>query len=117
MENTQLEAAIIKAVEEYIANFDRYDSNPQVRINPATLEVTLVNGSDRLAEVEDSDEAIENAALAHGMANQEAMDYQVTQNPDFYAVKPLLRPHGDTSVPDRRAILAIARHYPPLSKP
>ena len=55
MENTQLEAAIIKAVEEYIANFDRYDSNPQVRINPATLEVTLVNGSDSLAEVEDSD--------------------------------------------------------------
>lgn len=111
MENNTLFAALDEAVQLYIDNFDRYDSNPQLRINPDTLTVQLVNGSDMLAELEDSDEAVENAAHAHGMANQEAMDFQVTRNPDFVAVKSLLKPDGDTSVPDPAALHALARNY------
>ena len=65
-------------VNTYIENFDRFDSDPQLKVIPATLDVALVNGSERSDAVEDSDEAIENAAAAHGMANQETMDYQVS---------------------------------------
>ena len=74
--------------------------------------MALVNGSERSDAVEDSDEAIENAAAAHGMANQETMDYQVTRNPDYYAVKRLLAASGpDHTIPDTTAIEAIASNY------
>lgn len=105
-----------KSVEDnvnfYIGNFYRYDSNPQLRVNPSTLEVTLVNGSDILSEIGDNDEAIESAAAAHGMANQEAADFQVTQNPDFYAVKDLLEAvSDDKTLPDEKAIEEIVKVY------
>lgn len=111
MDRSRLESIITDAVELYINNFDRYDNNPQLRVNPLTLDVEVVNGSDLAAEIEDSDEAVENAAIAHGMANQEAMDRQVKENPDFYPVKSLLRPKGDTSVPDVVKIRTIVRKY------
>lgn len=98
-------------VNEYIANFYRYDSNPQVRINPDALTAELVNGSDMQSEVEDSDEAVENAAAAQGMETQEAAEYQVEQNPDFYAVKSILKPQGDTDVPDSKKIAEIVDVY------
>ena len=99
-------------VNTYIENFDRFDSDPQLKVIPATLDVTLVNGSERSDAVEDSDEAIENAAAAHGLANQETMDYQVTRNPDYYAVKRLLAASGpDHTIPDTTAIEAIASNY------
>ena len=99
-------------VNTYIENFDRFDSDPQLKVIPATLDVALVNGSERSDAVEDSDEAIENAAAAHGMANQETMDYQVTRNPDYYAVKRLLAASGpDHNIADTTASEAIASNY------
>lgn len=98
----------------YIDNFDRFDSNPQLRVNPDTLAVTLVDGRDLAAEMEDSDEAVENAAIAQGMEAQESSDYQVTRNPDFYAVKPLLKALADGGTsPDTGALRAIADVYFP----
>ena len=98
-------------VNTYIENFDRFDSDPQLKVIPATLDVALVNGSERSDAVEDSDEAFGSAA-AHGMANQETMDYQVTRNPDYYAVKRLLAASGpDHTIPDTTAIEAIASNY------
>ena len=103
---------ITRLVNEYIDNFDRFDSNPQIRVNPAKLSATLVNGSDMTAEIEDNDEAIEDAAAADGLATEDAADYQVSQNPDFYSVKQFLQvtPSGAT-IPNPVAIKNIAKKY------
>lgn len=99
-------------VDFYINNFDRFDTNPQLRVNPDTLNVTLVNGSDILSEIGDNNEALEAAAAAHGMAYQEAADFQVTQNPDFYAVKNLLEVvSDDKTIPDEANIEEIVKTY------
>lgn len=112
MKSDEFKKNIIEAVNTYIGNFDRFDNNPQLRVNPATLAVTLVNGSDMLTAIGDNDEAIEAAAASHGMANQEAADFQVTQNPDFYSLKTLIKatPDGGT-VPDDKAVDAIVKTY------
>lgn len=107
-----LEESITRLVNEYIDNFDRFDSNPQIRINPSTLSATLVNGSDMLTALADNDEALEEAAAADGLETEEAADYQTAQNPDFYAVKKLLLSSraGNTS-PNSEAIRKIVSHY------
>lgn len=104
--------SITRLVNEYIENFDRFDSNPQIRINPVRKTATLVNGSDMEAEIEDNDEAIENAAAADGLATEDAADYQSSRNPDFYAIKSLLQvsPSGAT-IPAPAAIRAVADKY------
>lgn len=105
------EAVIVSAVNDYIENFDRYDSNPQLAINPMNLSVSLINESEMADAIEDSDEAVENAAIAQGIATQDAADYQVKRNPDFYPVKSFLRPLGDTDVPDKMKIYHLAARY------
>lgn len=102
---------ITAKVQLYIDNFDRFDSNPQLRINPFNLHSELVNGSDLYAEIEDSDEAVENASAAVGGASEEYTDYQVKQNPDFYPVKKLLQATKDSDVPSGVAIARIADIY------
>lgn len=113
MTREEFKKAIVDNVTFYINNFYRFDSNPQLRINPDTKLVTLVNGSDKLTAIGDNDEAVEAAAASHGMANQEAADFQVTQNPDFYAVKPLLKAvdSGEGDEPDEKAIEKIVASY------
>ena len=98
MTREEFKKSVEDAIQLYIDNFYRFDSNPQVRVNPTTLSVELVNGADILAGIGDNDEAIEAAAASHGMANQEAADFQVSLNPDYYAVKPMLEatPDGGT---------------------
>lgn len=105
-----------KTVEDniniYINNFYRFDSNPQLNINPDTLVVTLENGSDSLTDRADNEEALEAAAASHGMASQEASEYQVTRNADFYAVKPLLEATRDGGTrPKESAVEAIVQNY------
>lgn len=111
MDRKEFIKKVTEAVSEYIDNFDRFDSNPQLRVDPETLEIAIVNGSEMQSAVEDSDEAIEDAAAAHGMANQETMDAQVGRNPDFYSLKRLLKPKGDTEIPNAEQIRSIASGY------
>lgn len=111
MDAKEFKGHLVDAVQMYIDNFDRFDSNPQLRVNPVSLRVDLVNGSDLIAEIEDSDEAVEDAAASQGMANDDATDYQVKQNPDFYPVKKLLQPDGNTDVPSEKEIDRIVREY------
>lgn len=112
MTQNNLTDSIIGLVKEYIENFDMFDSNPQIRINPGTKRAALVNGRDMLAEIEDSNEAIEDAARAEGAETEDASDYQVKQNPDFYPVKSLLKTMPDGRVvPDESGIEKIAVIY------
>lgn len=102
---------ITELVNGYIENFDRYDSNPQLRINPLLKRVELINGADMGAEIEDADEAVENAAIAQNPATEDADDRQVRQNPDFYPVKNFLKPSGNTDIPDAEKIAHLAAKY------
>lgn len=108
----EFEKAIKDLVQEYIDNFDRFDSNPQIRVNPELLYVEVIDGSAMLEGIGDSDEAIEDAAYAEGDETMSATDYQAKENPDFYPVKELLKSTGaHSSEPDMKKIMAIADNY------
>ena len=116
MTNTKLVSAIGNAVERYIEDYDIYDQDPHIRINPANLNVAIVNGRDMLDEIEDSNEAVEDAAGAKGAASEQSTDFQVTQNPDFYALNRLVIVMDDGHmVPNDDAIKNIAANYPEVS--
>ena len=102
--------AVAGMVKIYLDNSYNFDENPQLRVNPVTFDFTIVNGSDMLAEIEDSNEAVEDAAGAEG--DEAATDMQVKQNPDFYSVRRLITtaPNG-SYVPDEAQIDAIAALY------
>lgn len=112
MTKEEFRKKLTDAVESYIENFDRYDSNPQLRVNPLNLDVELIDGRILAEVIEDSDEAVENAAIAEGAATEDAADYQVKQNPSLYAVKALLATRSDGKVvPDEKRINAIVAEY------
>lgn len=104
--------AIVDLVQEYIDNFDRFDSNPQIRVNPELLYVEAINGSAMLEGIGDSEEAFEDAAYAHGDKTMSATDFQEKQDPDFYPIKELLQPiDHNKSIPDLEKIEKIADYY------
>ena len=104
--------AVAGMVKIYLDNSYNFDENPQLRVNPVTFDFTIVNGSDMLAEIEDSNEAFEDAAGAEGDADEATTDMQVKQNSDFYSVRRLITtaPNG-SYVPDEAQIDAIAALY------
>ena len=104
--------AIADLVKEYIDNFDRFDENPQIRVNPELLYVEAINGNAMLEGIGDSEETFEDAAYAHGDESMSATDFQEKQDPDFYPIKDLLKPTGDhSSMPDIEKIEKIADNY------
>lgn len=112
MERSVFVKAVTDLVQEYIDNWDRFDSNPQIRVNPTLLYVEAVDGNAMLEGIGDSDEAIEDAAYAEGDETMSATDYQAKENPDFYPIKDLIKPVGhNISVPDPEKIEKIADEY------
>lgn len=103
--------SIGRMIQLYIDNADRFDSNPQLRVNPATLEASVVNGSDMLAELENSNENVEIEAGAEGAGAQDDADFQAGRNPDFYAVSRLVSETADRTRPDLAAIAELAESY------
>ena len=104
--------AVTDLVQEYIDNWDRFDSNPQIRVNPELLYVEAIDGSAMLEGLGDSEEAFEDAAYAQGDETMSASDFQEKQDPDFYPIKDLLKQVGhNLSVPDSDKIEAIADNY------
>lgn len=103
--------SIGRMLQLYIDNADRFDSNPQLRVNPATLDASVVNGSDMLAELENSNENVEIEAAAEGAEAQDDADFQAGRNPDFYAVSRLVSETADRTRPDLAAIAELAESY------
>lgn len=104
--------AISDLVQEYIDNWDRFDSNPQIRVNPELLYVEAIDGRAMLEGLGDSEEAFEDAAYAEGDETMSASDYQEKQDPDFYPIKELLKQvDHNVSVPDEEKIEKIADNY------
>lgn len=112
MKREEFADTVKAAVGIYINNIESYDSDPQIRVNPATLAVDMVNGSDLLKAIEYSDEAVENAAASEGDATESATDYQASQDPEFYPVRRLIRYEADGSrAVDMKAVDALVDVY------
>lgn len=104
--------AVADLVQEYIDNWDRFDENPQIRVNPELLYVEAIDGRAMLEGLGDSEEAFEDAAYAQGDETMSATDFQEKQDPDFYPIKELLKADGPgKSVPDMDKIEKIADEY------
>lgn len=104
--------AMTDLIQEYIDNWDRFDTNPQIRVNPELLYVEAVDGKAMLEDLGDSEEAFEDAAYAAGDETMSATDFQEKQDPDFYPIKELIQPAGhNVSVPDVGKIEKIADKY------
>lgn len=112
MTKEELSEAIVHAVTLYTNSPEYFDSNPKIRINPDTLDVTVVNGRDALKGIGFNDEAIEEEALVDGDASESAADFQASQNPDFYAVKDYVRVNSEgKQEPDKAKITRLAKTY------
>ena len=96
----------------YINNADVMGKNAQIRVTPESLYVDLFTEKQFQQAVEDADEAIENAAIAHGAESEEALDFQASQNPDFYPASSLVTKNAEgRSEPSREAIEKVAANY------
>ncbi len=98
-------------VSLYIENDNLFDQSPQLRVNPVALEMTIVNGGDIASDIADSEEIVEAAAGSDRPADEDADDFQVAQNPDFYPVKELITTIDGKRQPAKRAIAQIAGNY------
>ncbi|MCH5220618.1 MAG: hypothetical protein J1F20_08625 [Muribaculaceae bacterium] len=87
MKRTEFTNSVIDLVNDYISDFYEFDGNAQLRVNPALLLVEIENGYAFQEDIEYSDEAVEEAAAAHGDADESATDFQASQDFDYYPVK------------------------------
>lgn len=111
MEKERFIQEVTDLVNEYIGDFTCYGSDAQISVIPETRQPSLCSFADRTAAVEDSDEVVENAAIAEGAATEEYEDYQVTRNPDFYPVDSLFTVKEGQGTPDAAAIRRLADRY------
>lgn len=112
MKRQQFINSVATVVQEYIDNFSSYDKNPQLRINPELLLVEVENGNGYLRDIEYSDEVVESAAAAERPDYEDAMDYQASQNFDYYPVCDFFKVKSDgTGMPDLAAIERLADKY------
>ena len=84
-------------VQEYIENRNFFDPNGQLRINPVSLDQTIITGKAMLDEIEYADEA--------------ATDLQSAQDPDFYTASKLVKKTDKGLEPDSVAIAKVADNY------
>ena len=112
MTREDLIKAINHAVTLYVDAPDYFDANPQLRINPATFDVVAINGKDALEGIADNEEAIEEAAAAQGEETEDVTDWQVAQNPDFYAIKEYVVKDKDGKLKiNEKAVETLAKTY------
>lgn len=99
-------------VNDYINYYIGNDKDPQIRINPLSLNTEFVASRDELLDIAYSNQAVEEAALADDEFTEESTDYQASQDPDYYAVKSLVRTdENGKTVADTKAINAIVDVY------
>lgn len=111
MTRKELNERLTEIVSQYIANAGML-VDPQIRINPVSMDIGVVTAKEMFAEIEDYDEMLEGAAAVEGAADEEKDDYQVSQDPDFYSVKELTVTGPDGKLrPDAAAIDEIAGQY------
>lgn len=98
-------------VQEYIENRSFFDPNGQLRVNPVSLDQTIITGKAMYDEIEYADEAVEEAAGAQGDADESATDFQSAQDPDFYTASKLVKKTDKGLVVDAEAVAKVADNY------
>ena len=112
MKRDEFVETVTGLVWEYINNEDMLGKNAQIRINPQSLFIDLFSEKEFLEGLADSEEAIEDAAYAEGAETEDAADYQVSQNPDFYPVSTLTMKNAEgKTVPSKEAVESVAANY------
>ncbi|MDE5572953.1 MAG: hypothetical protein K2I94_04265 [Muribaculaceae bacterium] len=98
-------------VQEYIDNIHFFEPNGQLRVNPVSLDQTIITGKAMLDEIEYADEAIEDAAGAQGDESESATDLQSAQDPDFYTASKLVKKTDKGLIIDTDAVAKVADNY------
>lgn len=80
-----------RIVGNYVADRNEMSSDPQLRVNPMNLRMSVVTVDEMQNEIAYTDEDIEVNAAAEGDESESADDYEAKQNPDFYPLRELLR--------------------------
>ncbi len=112
MDHKELTDTIAITIREYIGNSYNEHSDFKLRINPDTLSVSVITENQMLSDIEDSNEAIEDAAAAERAESKEAADLQASRNPDFYPIKDFIKiSSGGKMDLDYDAIDSLARKY------
>lgn len=91
MRREEFVKSVETVVNEYINDFDRFDKNPMLRVNPELKLVEVENGYGFREDIEYSDEAVEQAAAVEGDAREDAMDNQAAQDFDYYPIRHFFR--------------------------
>lgn len=114
MDRKEFISTVTDVVTSYINYYDGPSDDAQVKVIPDPMVVELVDTVDRDDSLADNDEAVEDAAAAERSEEKEEDDAQAVRNPDFYAADTLITigPDGRT-VPDQKAIAAVADNYFP----
>lgn len=103
---------ITDLVNDYINYYVGSDEDPQIRVNPVSLNAEFVDSRDELFDIDESDAVVEEAAAADDSAAEDADDYQAAQDPDYYTVRSLvLTDSKGNARADAKAIEALAATY------
>lgn len=103
---------INEAVDRYLDDFEEFEPDPQLSVNPVTLYVDVVSGKIMQEGLADSEEAVEDAVAAQGDESEQDTDYQVKENPDYYPIRQFLKVSKDhPTVADPMAIGRLASRY------
>lgn len=85
----------IDNVKRIVANYemDRLEmtEDPQLRINPLNLHMSVSTAKEMQNEIAYTDEDIEVGAAAEGDLYESADDYEAKQDPDFYPLRELTK--------------------------
>lgn len=83
---------IKRIVANYQADRSEMGDDPQLRINPLDLTVSVVTGDEMQNEIAYTDEDIDAEAAAGGDETESSDDYEEAQDPDFYPLRQLTAP-------------------------
>lgn len=102
MDKKQFIEDVKKIVSTYAADRDELIDDPQLRINPLNLTMSVVTAKEMQNEIAYTNEDIDVAAAAEGDLYESADDYEAKQDPDFYPLRKLL---------EKGEIEAVAKNY------
>ncbi len=102
---------INELVRSFTDNFNGFNDNPQIRVDPATGQIELIRGTELLDELAEADETIEIGAAAENSNSEEASDNAVSHIPDFYTVKSLTVIKDGRPTPSESAIDTLTARY------
>lgn len=90
MDKTEFIDNVKRIVANYAENRDELTDDPQLRINPLTLHMSVVTAAEMQNEIAYTNEAIDAEAAAEGDQTESSDDYEEKQDPDFYPLRTLL---------------------------